>query len=331
MTDKSKQMVNEIPIIRYSDIQGQKALKTALEIAYITGPRIGGVLISGERGTGKSTIVRSFSKMTFDVLPVTLPINATEDRVIGGWDIKAIMAGEARQRDGLLVNANGKILYIDEVNLLDDHIVNIILDTAATGILSVQRQGIDIPAIKTEFILVGTMNPDEGILRNQLLDRFGLMVNVVTEPDQRANILDTVLKFDRKLSEIEKSNQKLKEYNESHKTQPDKEKLEWARDNLSRTEIIEPIIKKCVELAEKFEAVGHRAEYMLALAARAMAVLDASKTMNENKERIRVTKMHLAMVCRMALEHRRKDKQKWSKDDNKDVSNILGIPENAFF
>ncbi|KPA17574.1 magnesium chelatase [Candidatus Magnetomorum sp. HK-1] len=329
MTAESEQMESNIPVLYYSDIRGQNTLKTALEIAYITGPRIGGVLISGERGTGKSTIVRSFSKMMFDVLPVTLPINATEDRVVGGWDIKAIMAGEAKQRKGLLKEANGKILYIDEVNLLDDHIVNIILDTTATGILSVQRQGIDIPATKTEFILIGTMNPDEGFLRPQLLDRFGLMVSVITEPEQRANILDTVLKFDMKLTEIEKSDIKLKEYNEGHKTQSDREKLKRARENLSKTLIKGPLIKKCVELAENFNAIGHRAERYLALAARAMAALEATETMNGNQKKIEVGLNHLAMVSRMALEHRGKDKRRWSGEDNKDVLNILGLPENT--
>lgn len=323
---ESEQTANDIPVMHYSEIQGQEMLKSALEIAYITGPRrIRGVLISGERGTGKSTIVRSFSKMMYDALPVTLPINATEDRVVGGWDIKKIMAGEAKQRDGLLKLANGKIFYIDEVNLLDDHIVNIILDTAATGILSVQRQGIDIPATKTEFILVGTMNPDEGTLRSQLLDRFGLMVSVVTEPDRRADILNAVLKFDEMLSE--KSVETLKAYNESHRAQPDRKKLEWARENLSKAEIKPPVIGKCIELAEEFEAVGHRADYVLALATRAEAVREAWEVKKLQNGEITVEKRHLKAVARMALEHRRKGGRKWSEKDDKAIEDILGLPE----
>lgn len=325
MTEKSEISSSNIPVLPYYEIKGQKSLKLALEIAYIVGPRIGGVLISGERGTGKTTIVRSFSKMMFDDLPITLPINATEDRVVGGWDIQSIMTGKADKRNGLLADSDGKMLYVDEINLLDDHIVNIILDTTATGILSVQRQGIDIPAKKTSFILVGTMNPEEGHLRPQLLDRFGLMVNVVTEPDQRMDILNAVLKFDLFLSEFdENSPEKIHEYNELHKNQSKKNKLEWAKENLYKTKIHETVISKCIELAESFEAVGHRADYILALSARAMAAREAADDIkDENK--IEVTKKHLGAVARMALEHRRKDRKKWSKTDDDLVSDILGL------
>ena len=326
MTDKSERLSSNIPVLPYYEIKGQESLKVALEISYIAGPRIGGILISGERGTGKTTIVRSFSKMMFDDLPITLPINATEDRVVGGWEIQSIMAGEAKQRKGLLANSDGKMLYVDEINLLDDHIVNIILDTTATGILSVQRQGIDIPAEKTSFILVGTMNPEEGHLRPQLLDRFGLMVNVVTEPERRIDILNAVLKFDLFLSEFdENSPEKTDEYNELHKNQPKKNKLEWAKKELSKIEIHEPVIFKCIELAERFEAVGHRADYILALSARAMAAREAADDINEGKNKIEVTKEHLGAVARMALEHRRKDRKKWSEADDDVVSDILGL------
>jgi magnesium chelatase subunit I len=131
---------SSIPILPYSLIVGQDTLKLALELAYIA-PRLGGVLISGQRGTGKSTAVRAFSMMVYRDLPVTLPINATEDRVVGGLDVDKLMQSDAKWKDGLLVEANGKLLYVDEVNLLDDHIVNIILDVTSTGKLDVQRDG----------------------------------------------------------------------------------------------------------------------------------------------------------------------------------------------
>src|SRR5207248_7357981 len=155
------------------------------------------VLISGERGTGKSTIVRAFAQMMYDDLPVTIPINATEDRVVGGWQIDELMRTNAKPQKGLLKEADGKLLYVDEVNLLDDHIVNIILDVTSTGVLVVEREGQDIQE-PVQFTLVGTMNPEEGGLRPQLLDRFGLMVRVVAEanPEQRRQILQTVLAFD---------------------------------------------------------------------------------------------------------------------------------------
>src|SRR5262249_46352412 len=135
--------------------------------------------------------------MAFGALPTTLPISVTEDRVMGGWRLDELMAGRATEQEGLLEKANGKLLYIDEVNLLEDHIVNMILDAASTGVLGVEREG------RTEtkpvtFTLVGTMNPEEGWLRPQLLDRFGLTATVRAEEDPalRAQILETVLRFD---------------------------------------------------------------------------------------------------------------------------------------
>jgi magnesium chelatase subunit I len=123
-------------ILPYSYLIGQDDLKRALELAYVE-PRIGGVLISGERGTAKSTAVRSFALMMYGKLPVTLPLNATDDRILGGYSLKDLMSGQVREQPGLLEEASPGTLYVDEVNLLDDHIVNIILDATATGILTV--------------------------------------------------------------------------------------------------------------------------------------------------------------------------------------------------
>ena len=111
-------------ILPYSAIVGQSQLKLALELTYIA-PRLGGVLITGSRGTGKSTAVRAFSRMIHGGLPITIPINATEDRVVGGWKIDQLMRKKAEIEPGLLEEADGTLLYIDEINLLDDHIVNI--------------------------------------------------------------------------------------------------------------------------------------------------------------------------------------------------------------
>ncbi|CAM9090544.1 unnamed protein product [Discosporangium mesarthrocarpum] len=209
----------EPPIFPFTAIVGQEEMKLALELNVID-PKIGGVMIMGDRGTGKSTTIRAIADLlpeievikddpfnshpseaknpekletTFIKTPmIDLPLGATEDRVCGTIDIeKALTEGVKAFEPGLLAKANRGILYVDEVNLLDDHLVDILLDSAASGWNTVEREGISIkhPA---RFVLVGSGNPEEGELRPQLLDRFGMHAEIrtVKDPILRVKIVE---------------------------------------------------------------------------------------------------------------------------------------------
>jgi len=183
----------------FDAVVGQDELKLALLLAAVD-PAIGGVLIRGEKGTAKSTLARGLAALLPGGAPfVELPVGATEDRLVGTLDLQALLAGgEARFRPGLLAAADGGVLYVDEVNLLPDHLVDVLLDVAASGVNRVEREGVS-HAHSSRFVLIGSMNPEEGELRPQLLDRFGLAVTVVapTDPDERAEAVRRRLAFDR--------------------------------------------------------------------------------------------------------------------------------------
>ena len=165
------------PIYPFSAIVGHDRLRLALVLCAVR-PEIGGVLIRGEKGTAKSTAVRGLAQVLSTVdaesALVELPIGATEDRVVGSLDLQRVLGeGEHAFKPGLLARAHGGVLYVDEVNLLHDHLVDVLLDAAAMGMVHVERDGIS-HSHEARFVLIGTMNPEEGELRPQLLDRFGL-------------------------------------------------------------------------------------------------------------------------------------------------------------
>lgn len=283
-----------LTLLPYTRIVGQEKLKLALELAYIA-PRIGGVLISGKRGTAKSTTVRAFANMMYKKLPVTIPINATEDRVVGGWDVHELVSSKAKKQMGLLEQANGQMIYIDEVNLLDDHIVNILLDVTSTGKLVIQREGLD-EQLDIEMTLVGTMNPEEGGLRPQLLDRFGLMVGVeeVAE-EERFEVLQTVLDFDRAVR-LEKKGETAAFLQEARKEADGlRKEIEGAKGRLEQIQLCREAAKMCIKLAQGFRVEGHRSDYLLALAASAYAA-----RRGDDKAEVE----HVGEVADLVLRHR---------------------------
>jgi magnesium chelatase subunit I len=316
----SQPEIPEIQVMPYSMMVGQEDLKLALELAFIA-PKIGGVLLSGDRGTGKSTLVRSFGAMVNQKQPITLPINATEDRVVGGWDMQKIMtSGELIPKKGLLEQAHQRILYIDEVNLLDDRIVNIILDVSSTGILNIEQEGQDEKNKQIDFCLVGTMNPSEGGLRPQLLDRFGLMVEVVTEQDEakRSQILKNVLLYEAERFAGKKPiSTKAREDDRQIA-----DKLKQARALFKQQSISNQgaLASVCAKVAKAFNTEGHRADYIMALAAIAHASLKGKKS---------ATAEDVLKVARFALQHRQRGGTlAWDEEREQRVKEELKISKN---
>ncbi len=282
----------------FSAILGQENLKKALLLNAVN-PRIGGVLVRGEKGTAKSTAVRALGALLrnrqdgSDGNPVvTLPLNATEEMVAGGIDFQQTMKqGRRVFQPGLLAKAHEGILYVDEVNLLDDHLVDIVLDAASSGENRVEREGITLchPSL---FVLAGTMNPEEGELRPQLLDRFGLCVEVHGEadPSLRVDLMLRREEFDREPEGF------LGGY------RAEEERLERtiadAQSLLPAVRIPSHLRGFISELCRNSNVAGHRADLVIEQAARANAALRGSREVSVED----VTK-----VAAFALVHRRRD------------------------
>jgi len=294
------------PIYPFTAIVGQEQLLLALALNAID-PSLAGVLVRGEKGTAKSTAVRALAdllpkvevvgdcpfgchpgqkdKMCLNcrdrhsrgveppvewhsVQVVTLPLGSTEDRVVGSVDFEhALRAGERRMEPGILAAANRNILYVDEVNLLDDHIVNLLLDTVITGINIIEREGISF-AHPAEFALVGTMNPEEGELRPQLLDRFGLCVNIegIIDVDSRVGVAKRREAFD--LDPIG-----FREAWEPRQ-QTMRAKIQRARELLPRVNITDKTRAFISQICLLNQVDGHRADIYLEKAAKAIAAFN---------------------------------------------------------
>jgi len=286
-----KELSMKRPIFPFSAILGQDQMKKSL-IYNAIDPSIGGVLIRGQKGTAKSTAVRGFADLLperlvvkgcpFSCCPgqkeglctqcrtkaeqgelllvetstpvVDLPLNASEDRVVGSLDIEAALkAGQKVFQPGILAGAHRAILYVDEVNLLDDHVVDVLLDVAVTGINLVEREAVSY-SHPCRFILVGTMNPEEGELRPQLLDRFGLCVEVKTEQlrEQRKEIARRALAFQR-----DPEGFKLERQASQEALRAD---IARARERLPTLTPSETLIDFAARVAEEMKVDGHRAE-----------------------------------------------------------------------
>ena len=311
----------------FASIVGQEKMKKAL-ILNVINPSLSGVLIRGEKGTAKSTAVRAlveilpeievvegcpyqsdpdkpefYSPYVNDLISkgeelkrqsrkislVELPISATEDRVVGMIDLEyALKHGQKKVELGILAAANRGILYVDEVNLLDDHVVDVLLDSAAMGVNTIEREGISF-SHQARFTLVGTMNPEEGELRPQLLDRFGLCVTIegLKKPEDRVEIIKRRMAFEKDPGAF------VKQWaTESEKIT---KQINTASELLPSVEADESILDEIVQRSLDTEVDGHRSDIIM---------LKASKTLAAWHGRTQVQPEDVQEAAELALAHR---------------------------
>lgn len=317
------------PIYPFTAIVGQERMKRALVLNAVN-TKIGGVLIRGERGTAKSTAARALAELlpkvktftdcrfgcdpnrpttwctecrerakndrerTVEMLPtpfVNLPVSATEDRVVGTLDIeKAIQQGERHFEPGVLADANRGLLYIDEVNLLDDHVVDVLLDSAAMGMNIVEREGISF-SHPARFILVGTMNPEEGDLRPQLLDRFALSVDIrgIRDTRERVLIMERHLAFE----------EDPESFREEWLPQEEdlSQQIKQGRDLLPQVSYSSKNLVDIAQLSASLHVEGHRADLVILKTSQAHAAFEGRTT---------VSGRDIALAAELAYPHRLK-------------------------
>lgn len=259
----------------FTAVIGQEKIKKAL-ILNIINPCIGGILISGEKGTAKSTLVRGLAEIINNMKVIDLPLNITEDRLLGAIDIeKAISEGVRKPDMGILKEADGNILYVDEVNLLSEHIVKCLLEVSASGINHVEREGISFTH-PSRFVLVGTMNPEEGQLRPQFLDRFGLYVETNGSDDlvERKEIIKRRLEYEKNPIEyIDKFENQSKEL---------MNKIINGIEVFNKVQVSDSIMYLSAEISKEANCAGNRAELVIIEAAKAIAAFDNRKNININ-------------------------------------------------
>lgn len=272
----------------FTALIGQEQMKEAL-ILNLIDPSLGGVLIRGQKGTAKTTAVRAVPDLMKGIKIVEIPANATEDRVAGTIDIEtALKEGEKRFEPGLLKEADGNILYVDEVNLLDDHIVDLLLDAAATGRNTVEREGISYTH-SAKFVLLGSMNPEEGSLRPQLLDRFGMVVDVTAEEDMenRVKIIENRLSYEK--------NPQVFRRRYAKRQKALRDQIANARELLPEVKIGKDLLRLSAEICIAYGTEGHRADIGIVKAARAIAAMEGRR---------KAERKDLARAAHYVLPHR---------------------------
>ncbi|WP_418965607.1 VWA domain-containing protein [Cetobacterium sp.] len=260
-------------IYPFEAIVGQEQAKTAI-LLNIINPKIGGVLLSGEKGTGKTTLIRGLNQLDSKIEVINVPLNTTEDRLLGGIDFeKTLSSGKRVSSSGLLKRANKNILYVDEINLLGDYLLNSIFEANSQKINLVEREGVSLEE-DSDFILIGSMNPEEGKLRNQFLEKFGLYVNLKGSEylEERVEIVKRRLDFEK-----DKENFVKKYERESRFL---KEKLVISRELIKNIEIGQELINLAMKIVLESNVAGNNVEYILLETSKAIAAYNGRNYIN---------------------------------------------------
>lgn len=284
----------------FSAIIGQEAMKKAL-LLNVVNPKIGGVLINGEKGTAKSTAVRALSPL-IDKKIVEMPLSISEDRLVGSIDMeKTLEGGSVYFEEGVLKKADQNILYVDEVNLLQDYIIDILLDVSANGMNRIEREGVSF-SHQSDFILVGTMNREEGELRAHFLDRFGLYVNIQGEKDPRVRV--DILKNRHAYEE----NRQV--FCQSFRDQETKFKglISEAKERMKQIIVTEENLQKIISLCLQANVMGHRADLVMEQTAKAIAALNG---------RIEINDQDIEEAAFFALMHRQNERSPQQQEEEK--------------
>lgn len=288
----------------FTAICGQEQAKTALLLNGIF-PQIGGVLLSGEKGTAKSTMVRSLPGILTGSKLITVPLSVTEDMLVGSINVeRALATGTVEYRAGLLASADGNILYVDEINLLSESAVNLLLDVASSGYCTVAREGIT-HTFASRFILVGSMNPEEGPIRPQILDRFGFFVELKAS----ANIRERMDIMKRRLA-YENNPQHFSQIWDAE-TGVLAQKIVQARSKLTSIVPATETMSVIAQICSQAFVAGHRADIAMLWGSMAMAALDGRKS---------ISMKDIATVQSMALAHRIRNTKAPQPDNNSNDS-----------
>lgn len=296
-------------------VEGQEKIKKALLLNVIN-EKIGGLLINGEKGTAKSTLVRGLEKILMHKKIINLPLNITEDNLVGSIDIeKTLKSGKKVFQEGLLKKCHGNILYIDEINLLGESIINTILEVISRETNYVEREGISF-SHPAKFILIGSMNPEEGDLRAQLLDKFGLYVNATASDNilERVNIVKKRLQYEEDPLKFSNSYFEAEEFL--------KEKISYAKEKLKIIKVSEQIMTIAVKMVEEANCLGNRAETILIETAKAIAAFDKRTYLNidDLKEAASFVLPHRTNPKNETISNEQRDKNS-NNDNNVDNKN----------